>query len=126
MDHGNERDTPPGRPAGPGALPDDPVADPLAGRVPLAVVVVDRDGLVSHWSRGARRLFGLPREEAIGRPASDLLPVSGVVPDVGAEDDDTDALHSYGRVRRRRRPRTRPGVLARRAALLPRRRAAPG
>ncbi|MBZ6291264.1 SpoIIE family protein phosphatase [Streptomyces olivaceus] len=95
MDHGNERDTPPGRPAGPGALPDDPVADPLAGRVPLAVVVVDRDGLVSHWSRGARRLFGLPREEAIGRPASDLLPVSGVVPDVGAEDDDTDALHSY-------------------------------
>ncbi|WP_446034344.1 PAS domain-containing protein, partial [Streptomyces olivaceus] len=99
MDHGNERDTPPGRPAGPGALPDDPVADPLAGRVPLAVVVVDRDGLVSHWSRGARRLFGLPREEAIGRPASDLLPVSGVVPDAdadaGAEDDDTDAFHSY-------------------------------
>lgn len=95
MDHGSERDTPPGRPAGPGALPDDPVADPLAGRVPLAVVVVDRDGLVSHWSRGARRLFGLPREEAIGRPASDLLPVSGVVPDAGAEDDDTDAFHSY-------------------------------
>ncbi|WP_399141563.1 SpoIIE family protein phosphatase [Streptomyces sp. NBUA17] len=95
MDHGSERDTPPGRPAGPGALPDDPVADSLAGRVPLAVVVVDRDGLVSHWSRGAQRLFGLPREEAIGRPASDLLPVSGVVPDTGTEDDDTDAFHPY-------------------------------
>ncbi|GHI99414.1 hypothetical protein TPA0906_12800 [Streptomyces olivaceus] len=95
MDHGNERDTPPGRPAGPGALPDDPVADPLAGRVPLAVVVVDRDGLVSHWSRGARRLFraaqGGGDRPARVRPAARLR----VVPDVGAEDDDTDALHSY-------------------------------
>ncbi|MGC9495774.1 SpoIIE family protein phosphatase [Streptomyces sp. WG7] len=80
MDHGTERDTPPGRRAGPGAVP----ADPVAGRVPLAVVVVDRDGLVSHWSRGARRLFALPKEEAIGRPAPDLLPVSGALPD--AED----------------------------------------
>ncbi|MEW2614647.1 SpoIIE family protein phosphatase [Streptomyces sp. NPDC047880] len=51
------------------------------GRVPLAVVVVDRDGLVSHWSRGARRLFGLSKEEAIGRTALDLLPVSGALPE---------------------------------------------
>ncbi|MFB7650653.1 MULTISPECIES: SpoIIE family protein phosphatase [unclassified Streptomyces] len=83
MDHGTERDTPPGRPAGRGAVPPDPVT----GRVPLAVVVVDRDGLVSHWSRGARRLFRLPKEEAIGRPAPDLLPVSGVLPEAGTEDD---------------------------------------
>ncbi|MYS56223.1 PAS domain-containing protein, partial [Streptomyces sp. SID6013] len=83
MDHGTERDAPPGRAAGPGTVP----ADPVTGRVPLAVVVVDRDGLVSHWSRGARRLFGLPREEAIGRPAPDLLPVSGVLGDGSGGDD---------------------------------------
>ncbi|WP_159057402.1 PAS domain-containing protein, partial [Streptomyces scabiei] len=51
------------------------------GRIPLAVVVVDRAGLVSHWSTGARRLFGTTREEATGRPALDLLPVAGALPD---------------------------------------------
>ncbi|WP_455360401.1 ATP-binding SpoIIE family protein phosphatase [Streptomyces sp. SYSU K21746] len=53
----------------------------VAGRIPLAVVVVDGDGLVSHWSTGARRLFGPSREEAVGRPAVDLLPVSGPLND---------------------------------------------
>ncbi|WP_317446267.1 SpoIIE family protein phosphatase [Streptomyces collinus] len=70
MDHGSERDTPPG-----GA------GDATAGRVPLAVVVVDRDGLVSHWSSGAGRLFGVQRRDAVGRPAADLLPVSGALSD---------------------------------------------
>lgn len=56
-----------------------------AGRVPLAVVAVDRDGLVSHWSTGARRLFGVSRQDAVGHPAVDLLPVSGVLP----EEDET-------------------------------------
>ncbi|QNP69274.1 SpoIIE family protein phosphatase [Streptomyces roseirectus] len=64
MDRGTERDTPPG-----------------PGRVPLAVAVVDHEGLVSHWSTGARRLFGVPKEDAIGRPALDLLPVAGALPD---------------------------------------------
>ncbi|MEV7082701.1 SpoIIE family protein phosphatase [Streptomyces sp. NPDC093516] len=73
MDRGSERETPCGPQAGQGAEPAPP------GRVPLAVVVVDRDGLVSHWSRGARRLFGVPKEEAIGRTALDLLPVSGAL-----------------------------------------------
>ncbi|MGW7407810.1 SpoIIE family protein phosphatase [Streptomyces sp. NPDC054833] len=75
MDRGTERDTPPSRGAGDGA------AGTAAGRIPLAVVVVDRDGLVSHWSSGARRLFGVTREDAVGRPAGDLLPVSGALPD---------------------------------------------
>ncbi|MFE7710160.1 SpoIIE family protein phosphatase [Streptomyces sp. NPDC057486] len=52
----------------------------VAGRVPLAVVVVDMEGLVSHWSTGARRLFGVAREDAIGCPAGELLPVSGALP----------------------------------------------
>ncbi|WP_181849454.1 SpoIIE family protein phosphatase [Streptomyces parvulus] len=83
MDHGTERDAAQGRPAGGGAPPPGPVT----GRVPLAVVVVDRDGLVSHWSSGARRLFRLSRQEAIGRPAPDLLPVSGVLPGTSAGAD---------------------------------------
>ncbi|MET8975310.1 SpoIIE family protein phosphatase [Streptomyces sp. NPDC004539] len=74
MDRGTERDTPPG-----------------PGRVPLAVVVVDDAGLVSHWSTGARRLFGVPKDEAIGRPALDLLPVAGALPDP----DDTPEPAGY-------------------------------
>ncbi|WCN04177.1 ATP-binding SpoIIE family protein phosphatase [Streptomyces sp. M92] len=92
MKHGTERDTPPGRGAGPGTVR----TDPVAGRVPLAVVVVDRDGLVSHWSRGARRLFALPKEEAIGRPAPDLLPVSGVLPETGDTDGSWAAYDGLG------------------------------
>lgn len=52
-----------------------------AGRIPLAVVVVDADGLVSHWSSGARRLFGHSKEDAVGRAASDLMPVAGALAD---------------------------------------------
>ncbi|MEU5316584.1 SpoIIE family protein phosphatase [Streptomyces sp. NPDC021056] len=77
MDHGTERDAAPGHGAGDGA-----VEHAAAGRIPLAVVVVDRDGLVSHWSRGARRLFGATKEQALGRPAADLLPVAGALPDL--------------------------------------------
>ncbi|SEG14017.1 Serine phosphatase RsbU, regulator of sigma subunit [Actinacidiphila yanglinensis] len=58
----------------------------ISGRVPLAVVVVDAEGLVSHWSTGARRLFGPTREEAVGRPAVDVLPVVGALDATGAED----------------------------------------
>ncbi|MFL4908053.1 SpoIIE family protein phosphatase [Streptomyces sp. MMS24-I2-30] len=79
MDRGSERDRPPSRGAGDGA----------AGRIPLAVIVVDRDGLVSHWSTGARRLFGAAKDEAVGRPVLDLLPVSGALPD-------DDAITPYG------------------------------
>ncbi|MBN0044503.1 SpoIIE family protein phosphatase [Streptomyces actuosus] len=78
MDHGTDRDTPLSSTAAPAASPAGPTG---AGRIPLAVVVVDRDGLVTHWSRGARRLFGTDKEEAIGRPVADLLPVSGAFPE---------------------------------------------
>ncbi|MFH9657702.1 SpoIIE family protein phosphatase [Streptomyces sp. NPDC017248] len=71
MDRGSERDAPAGRGVG----------DTAAGRIPLAVVVVDRAGLVSHWSSGAGRLFGVDRKDAVGRPAADLLPVSGAFPE---------------------------------------------
>ncbi|MEV6052889.1 SpoIIE family protein phosphatase [Streptomyces sp. NPDC052107] len=85
MDRGSERDTPPGRGVG----------DAAAGRIPLAVVVVDRDGLVSHWSSGARRLFGVGREEAVGRAAADLLPVAGALPEVMQGGAMPDAYEEY-------------------------------
>jgi len=37
-----------------------------------AVISVDLDGVVCHWNRGAERLYGFTREEAIGRPAFEL------------------------------------------------------
>jgi len=70
------------------------IAPGTSGRVPLAVIVVDAAGLVSHWSTGARRLFGWAREEAVGRAAADLLPVGGVLAesDHGAAYPRQDAL----------------------------------
>ncbi|MFJ4206352.1 SpoIIE family protein phosphatase [Streptomyces sviceus] len=87
MDRGTERGAPPSRGAGNGAAD----GHTAAGRVPLAVVVVDRDGLVSHWSRGASRLFGAGKDEAIGRSAADLLPVSGALP----HEEDTPPYRGY-------------------------------
>ncbi|MDX3746349.1 SpoIIE family protein phosphatase [Streptomyces sp. AK08-02] len=89
MDRGTETGVPPSRGAGESASAE----HAPAGRIPLAVVVVDREGLVSHWSRGARRLFGASKEEALGRPAVDLLPVSGALPDT--EDENTTPYGSY-------------------------------
>ncbi|MFI5755027.1 SpoIIE family protein phosphatase [Streptomyces sp. NPDC051569] len=67
-----------------------------AGRIPLAVVVVDGDGLVSHWSTGARRLFGHSREDAVGQSACDLMPVAGAL----AEEDDARAEGGGGTAER--------------------------
>ncbi|MFF4160836.1 SpoIIE family protein phosphatase [Streptomyces sp. NPDC001678] len=50
---------------------------PVPGRIPLAVAVVGATGLVTHWSSGASRLFGHGKEEALGRPAGDLMPICG-------------------------------------------------
>ncbi|MFJ4682344.1 SpoIIE family protein phosphatase [Streptomyces sp. NPDC088789] len=74
---GTDREAPGRRSSGQGTV----TGRPTAGRIPLAVVVVDRDGLVSHWSSGARRIFGTPKATAIGSPAGDLLPVHGALPD---------------------------------------------
>lgn len=78
-----------------GAPQEEPERFPEAGRVPLAVVVVDRDGRVSHWSTGARRLFGPDRAEAVGRPADELLPISGVL-DADGTDDPYGQWHPQG------------------------------
>ncbi|MFJ5100278.1 SpoIIE family protein phosphatase [Streptomyces sp. NPDC088554] len=62
-----------------GIPPRSPEQFGAAGRIPLAVVVVDGGGLVSHWSSGARRLFGRAKDEAVGLPAADLMPVAGAL-----------------------------------------------
>jgi PAS domain S-box-containing protein len=38
-----------------------------------AVIATDLDGVITHWSAGAQRLYGWTGEEAIGHPALDLL-----------------------------------------------------
>ncbi|MFI1467907.1 hypothetical protein [Streptomyces wuyuanensis] len=49
------------------------------GPAGLAVVLADGDGLVSHWSAGARALFGHDEDAAVGQPAIELLPVAGAL-----------------------------------------------
>ena len=85
-----DRGTDTGATTGPGAGDETP-EHAAAGRIPLAVVVVDRAGLVSHWSSGARRLFGTTKDEAVGQSALDLLPVSGALPD--ADEPPLHAAH---------------------------------
>ncbi|MDG3007162.1 PAS domain S-box protein [Paludisphaera mucosa] len=38
-----------------------------------AIVSKDLDGVVQSWNAGAERLFGWPREEAVGRPLASLI-----------------------------------------------------
>ncbi len=71
----------------------------ISGRVPLAVIVVDAAGTVSHWSTGARRLFGPTRQEAVGRPAVELLPVVGALEAASPPDGGHDAGPAAGRAR---------------------------
>ncbi|WP_405804993.1 SpoIIE family protein phosphatase [Streptomyces sp. NBC_00210] len=75
-----------------GVPPTPPQQYAAAGRIPLAVVVVDGDGLVSHWSTGARRLFGPSREQAVGQPVVELLPISGAL----ARDGEYEEYDAYG------------------------------
>ncbi|MPY55935.1 SpoIIE family protein phosphatase [Streptomyces spongiae] len=45
-----------------------------------AVVVADHDGRITHWSTGARVLWGYPVEDAVGRPLTDLFTDDGLRP----------------------------------------------
>lgn len=42
-------------------------------RAPNAVVSLDESGLVTYWNRSAEKMFGIPREEAIGRELAQLV-----------------------------------------------------
>ncbi|MET7761555.1 PAS domain-containing protein [Streptomyces sp. NPDC005393] len=45
----------------------------LPDLVSEAVAVADERGVLTGWSQGAHQLLGLPAEEAVGRPAAELL-----------------------------------------------------
>jgi PAS domain S-box-containing protein len=45
----------------------------LAEHSPVAVIMVDRDAVVTMWNPAAERLFGYTAEEAIGRNIDDLI-----------------------------------------------------
>jgi PAS domain S-box-containing protein len=73
-------DPKPGEPAGPGV---DVIADVtvdvsveerlrILERTSLAVVMLDRGGVVTYWNAGAAEQYGLPAADAIGRQVLDL------------------------------------------------------
>ena len=49
------------------------VGQVLAGS-PDAVVIVDRDGVIRYWNRGAERIFGHPASEAVGATLDLIVP----------------------------------------------------
>lgn len=58
---------------GPGLSPDALAA--VSSALPVAVVVVDLAGLVTSWNAGAEALYGWSAEEALGRPAAEVITV---------------------------------------------------
>ena len=62
---------------------------------PTAIVTVDLDSTVTSWNPAAEKLFGYPREEALGRDVDDLLAASE---EVRAEAADVNRLGSEGEV----------------------------
>lgn len=46
----------------------------VVGAAPDAIVVVDREGLVTYWNSGAERIFGYPGEEALGASLDLIIP----------------------------------------------------
>lgn len=68
-----------------------PSAD-LVGQLPGAVIVVDLDSRILHWSAGAERLYGWTAQEALGQSIRELILV-------GAEsraDDVVEVTHAGG------------------------------
>lgn len=51
---------------------------------PLAAVGWDRNFITTQWNKSAERIFGYTAEEAIGRPANELIIPDGIVADLGA------------------------------------------
>lgn len=44
----------------------------LQDAVDAAIIATDLDAVVTHWSKGAQRLYGWSREEAVGRCVMEL------------------------------------------------------
>lgn len=46
----------------------------LLHAIPDAVVYSDRDGIIRFWNDGATRVFGFPRDEALGQSLDIIIP----------------------------------------------------
>ncbi|MFF8769996.1 SpoIIE family protein phosphatase [Kitasatospora sp. NPDC015120] len=73
VDDPNSTPRPAGTDPGPGATPGDQPSGVVA-LVRLALVLVDRGGRITQWSRAAEELFGHRAEAVHDRPAAGLLP----------------------------------------------------
>jgi PAS domain S-box-containing protein len=60
-----------------------------------AVVATDLDGVITHWSAGAERLYGWSAEEAIGQPVLDLLVALADRPSAAANIESIRATGSW-------------------------------
>jgi PAS domain S-box-containing protein len=49
------------------------VTEMILEKAHSAVVSMDQRGLVTYWNPNAERIFGITREEAVGRPLADLI-----------------------------------------------------
>ena len=70
----------------------------LLDAVDAAVIATDLHAIVTHWSRGAERLYGWARAETVGRP---LRPLTV---DAGGQDDGRRLIERAHRVGPGRRP----------------------
>jgi PAS domain S-box-containing protein len=46
----------------------------MAAQAPDGVVIIDREGLIRYWNRGAERVFGFSAAEADGRSLDIIIP----------------------------------------------------
>ncbi|MFF3612886.1 PAS domain S-box protein [Streptomyces sp. NPDC002580] len=46
----------------------------MAAQAPDGVVIIDSEGLIRYWNRGAERVFGFPAAEADGRSLDIIIP----------------------------------------------------
>ena len=82
----------------------EPIDPDLLQLLDLAQAMVrDLDGRITHWTQGAERLYGWPREEAVGRVAHELLATEFPMP---LDDIQAQLLregHWHGELRHRTR-----------------------
>ncbi|WP_369263966.1 PAS domain S-box protein [Streptomyces sp. R35] len=46
----------------------------MAAQAPDGIVIVDREGLIRHWNRGAERIFGYSAADVAGRDLDIIIP----------------------------------------------------
>ena len=55
-------------------MPTSPQDGLLAAATRVAIIATDLQGLITSWNREAERLYGYTADEALGKPASILIP----------------------------------------------------